>query len=209
MKKIISFLVAGLMLFSVVFALAGCAGEGGKNVTENKDNNTNILNNAKNEHLCTIAIEGKEFDFPITLKEMEDLGLVFINDSDRERVTTAQNAKFGIINSPRSDFSLIYSMEACDNPSKEAENVNIVGISTYRANKDQIALNGDVCTGITIDEAIESLGDNYNLVGALNPDDLHYDSVRINYTNDKEHIIVSAQDGIVNYIEYGVDWSVE
>ena len=209
MKKIISFLVVGLMLFSAVFALAGCAGEGGENVTENKDNNTNILNNAKNEHLCTIAIEGKEFDFPITLKEMEDLGLVFINDSDRERVTTAQNAKFGIINSPRSDFSLIYSMEACDNPSKEAENVNIVGISTYRANKDQIALNGDVCTGITIDEAIESLGDNYNLVGALNPDDLHYDSVRINYTNDKEHIIVSAQDGIVNYIEYGVDWSVE
>ena len=209
MKKIISFLVAGLMLFSAVFALAGCAGEGGENVTENKDNNTNILNNVKNEHLCTIAIEGKEFEFPITLKEMEDLGLVFINDSDRERVTTAQNAKFGIINSPRSDFSLIYSMEACDNPSKEAENVNIVGISTYRANKDQIALNGDVCTGITIDEAIESLGDNYNLVGALNPDDLHYDSVRINYTNDKEHIIVSAQDGIVNYIEYGVDWSVE
>lgn len=209
MKKVISFLVAGLMLFSVVFALAGCAGEGGENVTENKNNNTNILNNVKNEHLCTIAIEGKEFEFPITLKEMEDLGLVFINDSDRERVTTAQNAKFGIINSPRSDFSLIYSMEACDNPSKEAENVNIVGISTYRANKDQIALNGDVCTGITIDEAIESLGDNYNLVGALNPDDLHYDSVRINYTNDKEHIIVSAQDGIVNYIEYGYDWSVE
>lgn len=209
MKKVISFLVAGLMLFSVVFALAGCAGEGGENVTENKDNNTNILNNVKNEHLCTIAIEGKEFEFPITLKEMEDLGLVFINDSDRERVTTAQNAKFGIINSPRSDFSLIYSMEACDNPSKEAENVNIVGISTYRANKEQIALNGDVCTGITIDEAIESLGDNYNLVGALNPDDLHYDSVRINYTNDKEHIIVSAQDGIVNYIEYGYDWSVE
>ena len=55
MKKIISFLVAGLMLFSAVFALAGCAGEGGENVTENKNNNTNILNNVKNEHLCTIA----------------------------------------------------------------------------------------------------------------------------------------------------------
>ena len=209
MKKIISFLVAGLILFSVVFALAGCAGEGGENVTEDKDNNTNILNNVKNEHLCTIAIEGKEFEFPITLKEMEDLGLVFINDSDRERVTTAQNAKFGIINSPRSDFSLIYSMEACDNPSKEAENVNIVGISTYRANKDQIALNGDVCTGITIDEAIKSLGDTYEVVAALNTEDLTYDTVRIGYYNDNEHILVDAMDGVVTYIEYGYDWSVE
>ena len=209
MKKIISFLVAGLMLFSVVFALAGCAGEGGENVTENKDNNTNILNNAKNEHLCTIAIEGKEFELPITLKELEELGLVQMNDYDNEQVRNAQNKCFGMIMNPRQDFSLIYSMEALDDPSKGAENVNVIGISTYKATKEQISLNGDVCTGITIDEAIESLGDNYNLVGALNPDDLHYDSVRINYTNDKEHIIVDAKNGIVTYIEYSSDWSVE
>lgn len=209
MKKIISFLVAGLMLFSVVFALAGCAGEGGENVTENKDNNTNILNNVKIEHLCTIAIEGKEFELPITLKELEELGLVQMNDYDNEQVRNAQNKRFGMIMNPRQDFSLIYSMEALDDPSKGAENVNVIGISTYRANKDQIALNGDVCTGITIDEAIESLGDDYNVVAALDSEDLYNGTVRINYTNDNEHIIVDAKNGIVTYIEYSSDWSVE
>ncbi|MBQ4104208.1 MAG: hypothetical protein IJC90_07080 [Clostridia bacterium] len=209
MKKVISFLVAGLMLFSVVFALAGCAGEGGENVTENKDNNTNILNNVKIEHLCTIAIEGKEFELPITLKELEELGLVQMNDYDNEQVRNAQNKRFGMIMNPRQDFSLIYSMEALDDPSKGAENVNVIGISTYRANKDQIALNGDVCTGITIDEAIESLGDDYNVVAALDSEDLYNGTVRINYTNDNEHIIVDAKNGIVTYIEYSSDWSVE
>lgn len=209
MKKIISFLVAGLMLFSVVFALAGCAGEGGENVTEDKDNNTNILNNVKNEHLCTIAIEGKEFELPITLKELEELDLVQMNDYDNEQVRNAQNKRFGMIMNPRQDFSLIYSMEALDDPSKGAENVNVIGISTYKATKEQISLNGDVCTGITIDEAIESLGDDYNVVAALDSEDLYNGTVRINYTNDNEHIIVDAKNGIVTYIEYSSDWSVE
>ena len=209
MKKIISFLVAGLMLFSVVFALAGCAGEGGENVTENKDNNTNILNNVKNEHLCTAKIDGKDFQFPCTLKELDELGLALLYEDELQSLRTATNERFGMVLSNRTDFNLIYSMEACNDPSKGDENINVIGIITNKATKDQFVLNGDVYIGVTLDDAIASLGDDYNIAGAVNPDNIYSDAAKINYVNDNEQIIIGAIDGVVNYIEYSCDWSVE
>ena len=207
MKKIFSLIMASLMVVSVMFMLVGCAGEGGENVTENKDNNTNILDEVKSEHLCTAKIDGKDFEFPCTLKELDELGLALLYEHDLENLRAATNEHFGMVISNRTDFNLIYGMEAGDAPSKGDENINVTGIITNKATKEQFSLNGDVYIGISIDDAIASLGDDYSIVGAVNPDNIYLDATKINYVNDTEYIIVGAIDGVVNYIEYGYDWS--
>ncbi len=209
MKKIISLIMASLMVVSVMFMLVGCAGEGGENVTENKDNNTNILDEVKSKHLCTAKIDGKDFEFPCTLKELDELGLALLYEDELQSLRTATNERFGMVLSNRTDFNLIYCMEACDDPSKGDENINVTGITTNKATKEQFSLNGDVYIGVSIDDAIASLGEDYNVVAALDPKDLCNGTVRINYVIDKERLIIDAKDGIVTYIEYGYDWSVE
>ena len=207
MKKIISFLVVGLMLFSAVFALAGCAGEGGENVTENKDNNTNILNNAKNEHLATIFINGIEFNYPCTLKDLDANGVGGLIPSEtRDILLNAENERFG---AETLNVSVSCAFEAKDASYIGTEKVNLVSVFTTDATKEEFSLNGKVFIDSTIDDAIDELGEDYEVIGAKDVNNIYSGLVRINYTKNNEYIIIDAQDGIITFIEYGTDWSVE
>lgn len=200
----------------LVFSLAGKSKVNLENGENNSTKTENKVDTNSNENVFTLTVEGKEFRLPITLKDYDKLGLSYkFTDEARKLFLETPNKYFtshGTYSYEKEGSSwpyksISFGVNTLDNLENGLDNVIINAVFVDERSELDIGFNfrgKKIDFGMTLEEAIKLLGNDYEVVAAMNPDDINLNLglIVIEYYKDRQSLRLKAQDGVINYIQF-------
>lgn len=208
-KRIISILLV-LSIFFVITACGNSTQSSGSDIGTNDKNNAGSNDIFSNNEDWLVEVGGVKLHLPCSLKDLEEMEYAGIDDYEKMTWLNAENEFFGSNDGSVSNNYINISVESRGNLEKGSENVFLVALNTFTATKTEFCIDEEAYIGNTLDNVIKHFGDDYNIVAQVG-ETLNDGFARINYVvGDYEKVlIVSATDGIVDFIEYYVKGEVE
>lgn len=182
-RKVVSFLLCLLLLIGVI----GC----GKKEEKDKKEEINF----------DVKINDVEINFPCTLEELKEAGVI-INEEKLAEILETPNKEFNSVEAVCEDTNKpIYFKMQTGKDSGES-NVRVIGVMDLYLTKRVFQLQGELSIGSTVDNVIKVYGENYEVTECKNKEDLTVGIVFIDYVFDEGYTLsLRFSDGLMNYID--------
>ena len=201
-KRVIAVLLSAVMLMTTAMLAACNSGSqpGEVGGTQSEEPGTS---SGKQTGQWAFFVDGKTFELPMTLAELEAMDMNIVSDSEREKIVTTPNEKFLLVAATYKDNSKIYQIKVVtgDDVSKGAENAMVQGLVNSVCQKDLFSVKGGVALGSSFEDVTNAFGEEYTVSYQQNNEDLLKGRAMFYYGGNDDGMIFIMEDGKVNSIE--------